>query len=52
MGGGNGESQMTVQKNDKGSTLPPLPKINKSMVVVCYLATKNNRAMLSFMAFV
>lgn len=39
-------------KEWQGLHFATITKTNKSMVVVCYLATKNNRAMLSFMAFV
>lgn len=42
MRGGGGESQMTAP-SDADTTLPPLPKINKSMIVVSFLATKNKQ---------
>lgn len=42
MPGGGGESQMT-EPSDADTTLPPLPKINKSMIVVSSLATENKQ---------
>lgn len=42
MPGGSGESQMTVP-SDADTTLPPLPKINKSVIVASSLATKNKQ---------
>lgn len=42
MPGGGGESQMTAQ-SEADTTLPPSPKINKSMVMVYSPATKNKQ---------
>lgn len=42
MPGGGGESQMTAQ-SDADTTLPPLPKVNKSMMWSLLLQLKTNK---------